>query len=181
MASSYSTKGQLWSLDFIIGVLIFLVTVVFFFVQMNSLELTPQTSLNRLVLEAQDISTTLMSEGYPPAWTASTVVVPGIVTDARVNSSRLNELVLLNYSVLQGLLRVSDEFFVFIEQGNGCVLPLDGRYGVGNPLVSVPASGCVAPTSVNVNPASPETVVPITRYVIYNATPARLHVYVWNS
>lgn len=155
--------------------------VVFFFVRMNALELHQQTDLNGLVIEAQDISNELMSPGYPPAWTSANVIRVGVVENERVNSSRLDALAELNYTALRKLLRVTNEFFVFIEQGNGCLVPFGGGYGAGNPAVSVPASACVAKTSINLDAADPRTVVPITRFVIYNSTPARLNVYVWNS
>ena len=178
MAQSLSTRGQVWNVDFIIGALLFTVVAVFFFIQLQGIEAVDTDKTTDLLNQARYISDELLTQGYPQNWININVIRAGITDNQRINQSKLDNLHDLNYSKLRTVFRARDDFFIFLEKDDGCLVQLDTDYGIGHSAVNVSGGSCRQVGDITL--PDPDTLIPITRFVIYNGEPAKLTTYVWN-
>ncbi|MBI4144804.1 hypothetical protein HY493_01200 [Candidatus Woesearchaeota archaeon] len=178
MERSISTKGQVWYLDFIIGGLIFMAALVVFFLEADTLETSDTNGATSLLGNAVSISSELLTPGTPQNWTAATVERIGVTNSYRLDLAKLSEFKSVDYQTARSLFRTTKEFFMFIER-QGCLVDIDGAYGIGHPAVTVPGGGCVTRSAIDLSDADVENLVVLTRLVIYDGTPARLNLYVW--
>ena len=95
------SKAQSWSIDIIIGVLVFIGA---FFVVYALLNSNPETKASNLKNEASLIVKKMTSEGFLK-----------IVDGNEVNESKLNELKNLTYDELKRILAIEGEFCIYFE------------------------------------------------------------------
>ena len=156
-------KAQAWGFDLIAASIIFVGgMVVFYLYALNSPNQTEQT-LNSLNYEANTIADIILSEGYPIGWNENNVVSPGILTDKKIDNTKLEKfynLSLTDYSKIKGLFGSKEEFYFFISEnfsiGGNEVEGIGSRSGASNNLVRV------------------------TRVVIYNDKPVSFNLELWN-
>ena len=89
MVQFHSTKGQVWNIDFMMGTLIFISVLVFFFVSLQGLETPADNDLQDLLDQARTMSDELLTPGYPLDWTIGNVVRVGIASGQRIDESKL--------------------------------------------------------------------------------------------
>lgn len=159
-----------------IGTLIFITVLVFFFVNLQGLEDPSDNDLQDILDQTRTMSDELLTPGYPTDWTTGNVVRVGIASNQRIDQGKLDEMALMNYTLLRNLLRVKNDFFMFID--NGCLVQINGAYGIGDPLVTVGGSGCRTPSDITL--PDPDTLIPMERLVVYNGEAAKLTIYIWN-
>ncbi|MBU0906524.1 MAG: hypothetical protein KKD18_04605 [Nanoarchaeota archaeon] len=147
-------EGQAWGFDLVVGMVIFIVGIVSFYLYTTNLSGASQEVIGQLQQEGEMIADSLMSEGSPIDWDASNVARIGVLSDARINETKWAEFKSLTYGRTKALFRVRNEYFVYI--GN------DVANGVG-----LDASGAT-------------NLVKITRVVVYNQSVATLNIYSWN-
>jgi hypothetical protein len=168
-----------WYLDFIIGALIFSSLLVIFFIQIQNLQEPEENELTQLVDQASDISNELLTEGVPLDWTPSNFTQVGIAKNQRINNTKFNNFVGMNYSAVKNSFRTTNQFFIFLEQ-DGCVQPINANYGVGHGDVSVTPSACVTRSDIDLSTINVHNLVTINRLVIYNGKAAKIGIYLWN-
>ena len=160
-------KAQMWSLDFIVSMMIFMTVVIalMFFWSYASLQVGEQITLDRLQDTAITVSDLLVrSPGVPEDWTLSTVTIIGLAREEKVlDPGKVYEFTRIPYSTAQKLLRVAPHnFYLEILTPNGSVVT------VNNTLVT---AGSL--------PASARTVVPISRFVLLDGEIVRLNLQLW--
>lgn len=156
------SKAQVWSLDLIMSILIFIVSVelIFFAFNQSSSQLLEQTELVSLEDVGLEVTDTLIrTEGFPHGWDVNTVQVIGLAEKENVlNTSKVQFFLALNYNTTKKLLGIANyDFLLTINHLNNSIIRIGGSgisYG--------------SPSSANA------TVVPVERYVIYAGIPAKL-------
>ena len=79
-------KAQIWSIDVIIGIIIFVSAVLLFFhFSIRSVE-KQSNNIENIMLDAKVTSNQLVSIGYPSNWTKDNVIIIGL-TDGKYNLS----------------------------------------------------------------------------------------------
>lgn len=150
-------RAQAWGFDLVIGMVIFIVGIVSFYLYASNLPGASEEIIEKLQQEGELIAESLMSEGSPIDWNTTRVERIGITSENRINETKWNafkNLASTDYSRTKSLFRVKDEYFVFIGE--------DESGGAGN------------------NPSSPTNLVKVTRVIIYNQSIKTLNVYSWN-
>jgi hypothetical protein len=136
--SSISTKAQVWYTDFIIGILIFTVAIIIYFVYTTNLSKDEVGLLNDLTSEAKFVSSSLASEGYPSEWDNATVKRIGLTDNSqKIDEDKLRNFADLSYNRTKKLLGTVYDFLVFFEDTNSTILNIGGFCGKGSPAVNI--------------------------------------------
>lgn len=118
-------KAQSWVFEYIISFLIFLgLLFLAFNILTDSGEGSDYYSVKK---EADFVSEVLLSEGMPSDWDHLNFVLPGLLSDGRVDVYKLEELRRINYNRLKSGLGVTNEFVVFFENDSG-LMDVNGCY-----------------------------------------------------
>lgn len=157
-------------MDFIIGIMLFMI-VVFLAVKII-LTIYPTENHIQVYRDAVHLSDNLLSEGYPPDWNTTNVILPGIAGNNRINNTKLALFKELDYQRAKTLLHVTSDFIFFIS--NSTTIINTGQCLYGHNLS----------TEANCKPILTtekyDTLARIDRMVIYNSTVYTLTVYTWD-
>jgi hypothetical protein len=126
-------KGQVWSIDILLAVVIFVSVILIFYVTM-----VPRQKPQMKDLEAESGALKLELEKNNEF---------GFLIDDEVNDAKLQAFIdnaTANYSALKKKLGVKGEFCLFYEDSEGNVVPIGSGdlVGVGNPSIIVAGDNC---------------------------------------
>ncbi len=168
-----NTKAQVWSLDVIIGVTLFLSAIILFYVYAINFSDEAQEKAQDLENDGKFVSSNLLSEGSPSDWNLTHVDVPGIANKNRINQTKLDLLYLLNsqdYNTTKRLLNTRFDFYLFFTQpltANGTQIDGIGKPGLNRTTV--------------ITLEDPKNIIKTLRYVIYQNEPTVMNLYVWEK
>ena len=131
-----SSRAQAWYMDFGIGLLLFLFTLLVYFNYTNNIQKQEKGELNAMLSDAKGISSSLTLKGFPLDWNSTNVIRIGISDDQKVNTTKLKSFKQLNYSVAKKKFGTIYDYFIFFVNENDGVLNIYGICGVGHPLVN---------------------------------------------
>ena len=163
------SRAQVGTVDFILGLLIVVSSVVFVIGLLQGLR--SPSSFDRLRSEALTASDILVSEGFPSSWNVSSVVQPGLLEDDQVSLRKLSLIPSLEYDVLRDQLGGVPHIYWYFENGSGVVNL--SRCGFGDPEVVVLAD-CSPQFPVADNRFR------LDRYVLWNDSLLRMVVVAWS-
>lgn len=116
-------KAQTWIFEFIISFLIFVGLLLLSLSILNSSN--DSSEFDSVVRDADHISSVLMSSGSPNDWNSSNVKSLGLLSDNRINKSKLLEFDSLDYYTSKSLFSVSNDFAFYFENSSG-ILNVEG-------------------------------------------------------
>jgi len=151
MASSNSIKGQAFTMDFFIAIVIFCAVISFFIILMPK-----QSEFGSLQKQADDLSEMLLTKGVPENWTVENVIIAGISENNRIDPEKLSQLKSISYERQKSIFALKNDFFV--EFGNDVLIDSIGR-----------------------PPLNPRNLAVVTRIVIYNNTLTKMKVEVYDE
>lgn len=156
-------KAQAWGFDLIAASIIFVGgIVVFYLYALNSPNQTEET-LNSLNYEGDTMANTILSEGYPIDWNEDNVAYPGILSDNKIDQTKLERFYNLSiddYSKIKALFGVREEFYFYLSEN----FSINGNQieGIGK------------------KPSVTRNLVKITRFIVYNNKPVTFNLEIWN-
>ncbi len=153
--------AQAWGIDLMIGVVIFTVAIVFFYFYALNNPAEAEEKLSALYYDGKIVSDSILSEGYPKSWTASDVVIPGILTNNKINETKLENFDNLDYERTKRLFNTRYNYYFFLNE----------TMIIGSPPSPVQGIG--------MNPSSYKNLVKITRFTIYQDKPMTAYLYIW--
>lgn len=124
-------RGQVWSVDVLLAVVIFVSVILVFYVTMNAKE---KVGLADLESEARDLKVALEQDadfGFIKADTIDEQKFQAFVDNATYN-----------YSGLKNKLGVKGDFCVFYEDAEGHIIVVDNKPGIGNSSVLIDGYPC---------------------------------------
>lgn len=124
-------KGQIWSIDFAVSVVIFVGTLVSFLFTFNliSTDAAKQSDLSLMQdLSLEATESLIRTRGIPPYWTNITVQVIGLAVEENVlNGSKLLHFMNIDYNQSKVLLSIGNyEYYFSLEHPNGTVVTFQG-------------------------------------------------------
>lgn len=163
-----SRKGQIWSLDFAMSVMIFSLLIVMLFFSWSYLY-----NQNLRQLEFADIEnmglvvsdSLIRGQGVPADWNATNVQTIGLAeTDNVLDTGKVVTFFSMNYLDARPLIGVSRyNYYIEMSDINGTLI----TYGGMNLTQGFYPSGAVM-------------VVPVERFVIYNSSLAKFRFILWS-
>lgn len=165
------TKAQIWSLDLMAGLALFLVGIMIFFVYSLNQPSQAQETLSLLTYDGKIIADNLLSEGYPSNWNPSNAITIGLTTSKKINQTKLETLYQMiytdnNYTKTKNLFNTGYDFYFFLDQN--MTVSAGSIEGIGKPGV----------TKDNINA---KNLIKITRYTIYQNKTTPLYLYIWQE
>lgn len=162
-----NNKSQVWSLDLMIGIIIFATSLTFFYKYgIDSIDFERQ-NVNNLLLDAKIISNYLISKGYPEDWTHANVTLIGLTNgEMDINPDKVSEfsdIATMDYTKSRKLLSTMYDYFVFFEDKSNNTIRINEVEWVGK----------------DYRVEDPKNIVKVIRFVNYNSTIIRMVVYVW--
>lgn len=171
MVRFISTKSQIFSLDLVIAAIIFTTGLILFYKYSLDLVGSQQDSAGNLIVNANSLSNSLLSRGYPLGWNKTNVILIGICdNEKRINESKLTMFSELDYKQTRTLLSTHNDYYLFFESMDGDFININNTKGIGKPGVNA--------TNI-IDVEDPENIVKMYRYALYNSEIIRLGLYVW--
>lgn len=156
-------RGQAWGFDLIIAMTIFLAGMVVFFFYTLNFPSEREEVFNKMSYEGKVIGDSLLSEGYPVNWDENNVVTIGILTDNKVNDTKLKmfyDFAESDYLKTRRLFNINDEYYVYFEEP----VFIDGVWING----------------VGMEEINPKNLVKATRVLVHDNKIKNLNIHVWN-
>jgi hypothetical protein len=163
-------NGQIWTTDFVIGLLLFMLVVLI--TVKVAFTMYPSQKHIEVYRDAVHLSDALLSQGYPSNWTTSNVLIPGIAENNRINNTKLLAMTNLNYSTAKTLLHITSDYLFFIKNSTAIINTGQCVYGYN---IGTDADCNPILTGLNY-----DDLVKIERLVIYNSTVVIMTVYTWD-
>lgn len=155
-------QSQAWGIDMAVAVVIFSIgIIVFYFYALNSQNEAAE-NFEKLGYDGKIIVSSILSEGYPADWGLEEVVTIGILSENKINETKLERFYSLstdNYGKTKALFNTRYNYYFFLTEK--MILGSGEVEGIGK------------------EPTNPENLVKITRFTIYKNKPVTAYLYVW--
>ena len=123
-------KAQSWSIDVVLGIIIFMVAFFIFYSILNS---NPNATASNLKEQASIIIKQTTAEGSAVA----------IIDNQELNITKFSQLKNLSYDELKRTLRVEGDFCIYLEDEQGNILLVNNSYrGIGSPNINLSGAPC---------------------------------------
>lgn len=161
--TSKMKMGQAWGLDLMMASFLFIGGILVVYIY--SLNLSDQTeeTLSQLKYDGVSVADSLLSEGVPRDWRAGNVEKIGILSDGRINETKLElfyNLSIERYQKTKLLFGVNSNYYLIFSE------PI----AIGSNLVY----------GIGAAPVSPKNLIKITRIVIYKEKPINIDILQWD-
>jgi hypothetical protein len=127
--SGMGKRGQSWSFDIALAVVIFILTAITFFSFSNS---DNTRKLGVVQSEAHYILEHAKAQNSPLQ----------VVEGSMVDETKLSQLSSMDYEELKKQAGVSNDFCIFFEDEEGNVVLIDGKEGIGSGTINVSGVPC---------------------------------------
>jgi len=124
-------KAQAWGFDLLIAAIIFAV-VIFLFYRFAVNYSQSGLVIKDMVSDIQIATSNLISEGYPKSWNIGDVVIPGILSDDKIDETKLDQFESIassNYQRSKDLLNTKYDYYFYLW--NSSVIDLGIVEGIG--------------------------------------------------
>jgi len=129
-------RGQVWSVDVLLAVVIFISVILVFYVTMTAKQ---KEGLGDLEAEASDLKVALeQNRDF------------GFIQSDGVDDAKFQAFVgntTYNYETLKNQLGIKGEFCVFFEDADGRIVFIDNKPGIGNASIVIDGHPCGVPLS----------------------------------
>jgi|SRR3989344_6445697 len=156
-------KAQGWGFDLVVASIIFSFAIIFFYIFALNYSTGGEETFNNLVYEGQLVAESILSEGYPADWNNNSVVRIGILSENKINQTKLerfyNMTLTSEYNRTKVLFNMAHDYNISFSFP--VIIP-------GVPGGSVYSIGMTKP--------APENLIRVTRFSIYNNKPITLDI-----
>lgn len=166
----FDKRGQAWSMDIVIAVIIFTLGIVIFLIYSTNQSMGSKEKLDLLSYEGDNIFKSILSNGYPEDWNNATVKKIGIISNDRINETKLERfynLSLTDYNSTRSLFNTQFHYFFYI---NNMTINSIQINGIGKPGTNI--------ATITDNATH---LIKITRSTVYNQKLATVYLYVWEE
>jgi hypothetical protein len=158
-------KGQAWGFDLIVGLMIFLVGMILFFLYVLNVSNESEEVFSNMNFEGKIVGDSLLSDGFPENWEADDVIMIGIMTDGKLNETKLLRfydmtLTDQDYEKTRRLFNILNNYYIYFEE----TINADGTDidGIGRQEVD------------------PKNLVRISRVIVHEGKIKNLNIHIWN-
>lgn len=166
-----TNKAQGWGMDLIIAVTIFTFGLVVFFIYSLNAPGEAREKIETLSYEGKILANTILSEGAPEAWNAGSVIKIGILSNDKINETKLQTFYDMtrtssDYKKTKELFDMTYDYYFYLEE-NMTTIGADVD-GIGKPGFNRKGDY-----------SNVKNLVKATRYTVYNDVPMTIYFYIW--
>ncbi len=163
------TRGQIWSLDLMAGLALFLVGMMIFFIYSLNQPSQARENLELLSYDGNIIADNLLSPGYPSDWNASNAITIGLTADRKIDQAKLEKLYQIiytddDYDKTKNLFNTQYDYYFFLE--DNMTVSAGSIEGIGKP-------------GTDPQDITARDLIKITRFTIYQNKTTPLYLYIW--
>ncbi len=183
--TSLNRKAQAFALDFIVSIILFAIVLIFMFKYTPRIQGQDFDSIEAVYYDAEIVSNTLRSQGYPPDWDYDVFRSVdysrmGLMSSgSELDTYKVQQMEIasrLNYSRTRSKLGIRSDYGVHFIYPNGTHLNISNITYFGDESVGFdPALG-----TINISALDASNLAMFKRAVIYNYTSIYMVVYTWN-
>ncbi|MDP3026961.1 MAG: hypothetical protein Q8N63_04585 [Nanoarchaeota archaeon] len=168
-----SKTAQGWGMDLIIAVSIFTIGLVAFYIYSLNSPGEAKENLESLSYDGRILANTILSEGSPTGWDKTSVAKIGILTNNKINETKLQYFYELTntsagYNNTKQKFDINYDYYFYLNESmniNGNPVPGIGKPGFDREDI----------------PEDVKNLVKITRYTIYKNKPMTAYFYIWEE
>ncbi len=156
-------KAQAWGIDLSVAFMIFTFGIIIFFVYAVNSSNDAGETLDTLMYEGNVIADSVLSEGSPKNWDASNVITLGILSENKINNTKLENfyyLSLSDYDKTKSLFNTRFDYYFYLSQN----ITINGSEVEG----------------IGMSPLNEKNLVKVTRFTIYENIPSTAYFYIWD-
>ena len=127
----YMKKGQTWSTDAVVAVVIFILAAMVMFYLIGPA--AKDRSSDKLQADAKQL---------PGVLSANQNLTIIFVQGTKVDELKLAQILTLSYENLKSLLGIQSDFCIYFEDDKGNIVPAGNKMGIGSPLVNFSGKAC---------------------------------------
>ncbi|OIO76009.1 MAG: hypothetical protein AUJ85_01510 [Elusimicrobia bacterium CG1_02_37_114] len=155
-------RGQAWGFDLMIASIIFISGILIFYLYSLNASTETDEKLEALFYQGSLIADNLISEGYPLDWTEDTVTKIGLLSNNRINETKLERFYYLSeqdYGKTKTLLKTRYNYYItFSDQ-----ITIQGE----------------VIDKIGQQTKNPKNLIKISRLTIYKEKPVEVHIFLW--
>jgi|SRR3989344_4924905 len=158
-------KAQAWAFDLMVALAIFMAAIILFFFFSVNYKAEGEDILNSMQYDGNAAADTLLSAGYPENWDSANVIIPGLLTNKKINQTKLDSFYSIsssNYGKAKSLLNTNYNFCLNFSEP----ITITGN---PNPI------SCIGSLDAN-----SENLIVVSRFTFYKDKPVLLKLYIWN-
>ncbi|MDD5192455.1 MAG: hypothetical protein PHH54_01405 [Candidatus Nanoarchaeia archaeon] len=165
-------KSQGWGMDLIIAIGIFTMGLVAFYIYSINTPGESKENIETSSYEGKILANIILSEGSPENWNTTDVAKIGILSDDKINETKLKNFYSLatgaGYDDTKHKFEISYDYYFFLNEN----MTIEGTEidGIGKPLVTR-----------NNGYDDAKNLIKITRYTIYKNKPMTAYFYIWEE
>lgn len=164
-------EAQTWGIDLMIAAILFSAGIIALFVYLQNYPGEAPENLDMLIYDGNIIADNILSDGAPLDWNSSNVIIPGILSDNKINDTKIERFYNLSntstsYAFTKTLFNTRFDYFFFLTEN--LYLPDGEVRGIGKP-------------GTDPDLISAKNLVKITRFTIYKNKPQTFYLYIWES
>lgn len=163
----FNKRALTWGIDLILGVSIFIVGIVAFYSFTYNLGSNVDNVFKELSIESEIIIDSLLSEGFPENWNTTNVIVIGLLSNGKINMTKLEgfyNLTVDDYNRTKRIFNTRYDFYFALDE--------DMTFN-GNNVEGFGLEG------VDIENINAEDIIIKRRLVIYDNRPAQAFFYLW--
>jgi hypothetical protein len=164
-----SKRSQGWGMDLMIALSIFLVGMVIFYIYSLNNPNEAKENIENLFYDGESLTNVLLSEGYPNAWNSTNVVGMGILSNDKINETKLErfyDLSQTEYERTKILFNTKYDYYFFLDEDMI--------------INSIPVEGIGKPGTTKIN-IDAINLIKVTRVTIYKNKPINAYLYIWEE
>ncbi len=162
-------SGQVWSMDIVIAFIIFLTAIIILFVYSINYSGEVEKTYDKLIYDGDIIMENLFLEGYPNDWNSGNVINIGIVSNNKINETKLERFYNFardDYPKTKYIFKTSYNYYFFLQ--DNMTINSSEIEGIGEP-------------GINENEINSQDLVKITKFTIYKEKPTIAYLYIWQE
>ena len=162
-------REQAWGMDLIIAIILFSIGIMYFYFYSVNYSSESKESLDSLYYDGEIILKSIFSNGYPENWNSENAVTIGILSNGRVDKTKLENFYNLaqnDYKKTKQLFNTRFDYLLFLSE------PM-----IIN-SVEVSGIGKLGATPENIQS---KNLIKMTRFVIYEEKPRTAYLYIWEE
>lgn len=160
-------KAQGWGMDLMVALSIFLIGIVIFYIYSLNNPNEAKENIENLFNDGESLTNILLSKGFPNSWNTTNVVRVGILSDNKINATKLErfyDLSQTEYEKTKALFNTRYDYYFFLDEN--MTINSVSVEGIGKPGV----------TKTTINAVN---LIKVTRVVIYENKPVTAYLYIW--